>query len=240
MMQISATPPHMEWKSRSFSPRCPEAPPKVTISVKIIEQTHERFGRQTPPSLRRGVVQAVADSGCQTCTAGPEILSTLNCPNNYLITTKHRTAGITGSRLEIIGALFLNIELGNRTSNQMVYISKNCTGIYLSQTAMKDLAIVGVDFPNTTSAACPQDKICSCPDRTMTPDRPTEMLFEPMKSNLPKLKEWLLMAFASSAFNQCAHQPLPQMTGEPVRVTFKEDHKPYAVHTSIPVPHHWK
>ena len=105
---------------------------------------------------------------------------------------------------------------------------------------MKDLAIVGVDFPNTTSAACAQDEICSCSDRTTTPDRPTEMPFEPIESNLPKLKEWLLTAFASSAFNQCAHQPLAQMTGEPVRVTFKEDHKPYAVHTPIPVPHHWK
>eukprot|EP00794_Sanderia_malayensis_P020931 gene20931-22985_t len=30
------------------------------------------------------------------------------------------------------------------------------------------------------------------------------------------------------------------MTGEPMKVEFKDDCKPYAVHTPIPVPHHWK
>ena len=30
------------------------------------------------------------------------------------------------------------------------------------------------------------------------------------------------------------------MTGEPVKIAFNEDYKPYAVHTPIPIPHHWK
>ena len=30
------------------------------------------------------------------------------------------------------------------------------------------------------------------------------------------------------------------MTGEPVKVQFKEEAKPCAVHTPIPVPFHWK
>ena len=54
------------------------------------------------------------------------------------------------------------------------------------------------------------------------------------------MKKWLLEEFASSAFNQSPHQPLPVMIGEPIKLHFKEGTTPYAVHTPIPVPHHWK
>lgn len=230
----------MEWKETSFTPQRPEPPPTVNIKVNIIKKTHERFGKFTPLSIKQGVTQAVTDSGCQTCTAGPELLSLMNCPKSYLVTTRHRTIGITGSPLNIMGALFLRIELDNNFTNQMVYISNNCKGLYLSQTAMKDLGIVEGNFPNTQSAACTQSRTCPCIPRTPTPPRPTELPFPPTEVNIPKLKHWLLKTFESSAFNQCAHQPLPQMTGEPVKVEFKDHHKPYAVHTPIPVPHHWK
>ena len=30
------------------------------------------------------------------------------------------------------------------------------------------------------------------------------------------------------------------MTGEPVKLHFKDEVEPHAVHTPIPVPHHWK
>ena len=35
-------------------------------------------------------------------------------------------------------------------------------------------------------------------------------------------------------------QTLPTMTGEPVKLHFKEHAEPHAVHAPIPVPHHWK
>jgi len=116
-----------------------------------------------------------------------------------------------------------------------VYISKNCQGFYLSQTAMKDLGIIDESFPNSISATTesPSDE-CNCPKR------PTEIPFAPTEENIPKLKAWLLDAFASSALNQCPHQKLPKMTGEPIKLHLKEDAIPYAAHTPIPVPHHWK
>lgn len=30
------------------------------------------------------------------------------------------------------------------------------------------------------------------------------------------------------------------MTGEPVKLHFKEDAKPHVLHTPITIPHHWK
>ena len=41
-------------------------------------------------------------------------------------------------------------------------------------------------------------------------------------------------------FNTCTHQPLQAMTGEALKITFKPDAEPQAVHCPIPVPHHWK
>ncbi len=185
-------------------------------------------------------VIATADSGCQTCTAGPEILTKLKCPYTYLIKTKHRIVGITDAPLDIIGTIFLQISIGDRTTKQMVYISQNCCGFYLSQTAMKDLRIVNESFPNNHTSAASTSGTCTCSKRTATPARPTQIPFKPTADNIPKLKQWLFNAFGSSSFNQCPHQPLPTMTGDPVKLHFKENVTPHAIHTPIPVPHHWK
>ena len=67
-----------------------------------------------------------------------------------------------------------------------------------------------------------------------------QLPFEPTPDNLPKLKQWLLKTIKSSSFNQCSHQPLPTMTGDPVKLHLKDDAVPHAIHTPIPVPHHWK
>ena len=193
------------------------------------------------PLITNTDVTAIADSGCQTCTAGPELLNQLKCPYAYLVKTKHRIVGITHSPLNIMGTLFLKITKGEHTSNQMVYISKNCQGFYLSQTAMKDLHIVDKLFPHSISAATESNPDeCNCPKRTTPPERPHQIPFEQTEKNIPRLKSWLLDAFASSAFNQCPHQGLPKMTGEPVKLHLKENVTPYAAHTPIPVPHHWK
>ena len=231
----------MEWKDDSFAPTRPESPPKIGISIKVLEQTHEQFGKKDGPIISDLRTEAVADSGCQTCTAGPELLNKLKCSYAYLVKTKHKIVGITHAPLDILGTLFLRITYGGRSSNQMIYISKNCKGFYLSQTAMKDLGIVAENFPQSVSASMElQSDECHCPKRTPPPDRPKDIPFAPTQENIPKLKSWILDTFGSSAFNQCPHQELPMMTGEPVRLHLKEDAVPYAAHTPIPVPHHWK
>ena len=105
---------------------------------------------------------------------------------------------------------------------------------------MKYLGIVNKSFSNSISASTgsPPDE-CHCPRRTPPPNRPNDISFEPTQENVPKLKEWILDTFGSSAFNQCPHQQLSTMTGEFVRLHFKEDVVPYAAHTPIPVSHHW-
>ncbi len=117
-------------------------------------------------------------------------------------------------------------------------------GLFLSERACADLGIIDEDFPNvsTVGATTVQDEgdSCKCIPRSKAPDMPNELPFPPTRENVPKLKEWLINAFASSAFNKCAHQPLPEMTGSPMGVVFKENVVPHCVHTPLKVPVHWQ
>ena len=210
---------------------------------------HEKLGIKLKGS-RKGVhdarvIQTIADTGCQTCTAGPELLEELRCPDDYLIQCSHRIVGITHDSLNILGAVCIRFEHEDKTSRQMVYISKNIRGTFLSRTALEDLGVISRPFPTTASESPSQafkcgdiEAKCTCPERTPTPARPEEIPITPSKENVPKLKEWMLAQFASSAFNTCTYQPLQQMDSPPVKVTFKESVQPHAVHTPIQVPVH--
>ena len=86
--------------------------------------------------------------------------------------------------------------------------------------------------------AVEEDNTCDCPVRTRAPDPPTEMPFS--TNEVGKLKDWILERYASSTFNVCKHQPLPTMTGEPLRIFLDPDAKPHAVHTPSPIPVHFR
>ena len=153
------------------------------------------------------VIQTIADTGCQTCTAGPELLEELRYPDDYLIQCSHRIAGITHDSLNILGAVCIRFES---------------------------------ESPSQAFKCGDIEAKCTCPERTPTPARPEKIPITPSRENVPKLKEWILAQFASSAFNTCTYQPLQQMDSPPVKVTFKESAQPHAVHTPIQVPVHWE
>ena len=96
------------------------------------------------------------------------------------------------------------------------------------------------DSENSRNMAVSAKEKCDCPIRSKTPDPPKEIPFSPTDENVPKLEAWILDHYKGSAFNVCPHQPLQQMTGKPLGITFKEGAVPKAVHTPVPVPYHWK
>ena len=220
-------PPHMEWLGNTFSPQRPAKPPSLILYVKL-DQTHQhKFGKPLRHQPRSTPINAIADSGCQTCTAGLDFLYQMGCKESDTVTTNHKIVGITNASLGIIGVLFVTLHLGPNKSHQMVYISRNCRGLYLSQTAMKDLSIIEETFPHSRNCSTETSPTCNCPHRTPTPPKPTTIPFPPTSTNVPRLKEWLLSTFASSAFNTCAHQSLPTLLGEPVAIHFKADITPH-------------
>jgi hypothetical protein len=54
------------------------------------------------------------------------------------------------------------------------------------------------------------------------------------------LKDLLINHYSSSTMNMCAHQPLPSMSGPPLKFAIKPDAVPHAIYTPATVPVHWQ
>ena len=143
----------------------------------------------------------------------------------------------------------------DKTTKQMVYVTPDVTKLYISREACADLGIIEPSFPNAAAAAIsdtggtpritPTQGIarterCSCPRREKPPIRPTPPPFPITEENRGKLEEHLLHAYSSSTFNTCEHQPLPLMSGPPLRLMIDPLATPTAHHNPIPVPLHWQ
>ena len=84
---------------------------------------------------------------------------------------------------------------------------------------------------------------CNYPHRPKTPPPLVTALperFTGSDAEVPQLKEWLLNHYRSTAFNCCEHQPLPKMTGTPLRLNMDPEAIPVAIHKPAMVPLHWK
>ena len=73
-----------------------------------MHEAHKKLGVHWKGSRKRffnsHVVEAVTDTGCQTCTAGIDFLERIGCPESYLVPTSHliilgyRRIGVVASR----------------------------------------------------------------------------------------------------------------------------------------------
>ena len=245
----------MEWNGTEFSPSAPAPSPRLEVKVTLMPAAHKKLGIDWSGSRKNlhqsHFTNALTDSGCQTCTAGQDFLEDIGCPLSYLVPTSHRIMGITSSSLGIIGSVLLRIEVGGEVTRQMVHVSKNVRGLYLSETALKQLKILKEDFPRQSLCAsgteeprgahcCIDDGAPTCLKRSPTPKRPSKIPFDPIPENRKKLERWLVKEFAASAFNTCTHQPLQGMTGVPMTVKKKPGTDPPKAYTPIPVPFHYK
>ena len=258
--QGAKTFPHMEWDGEKFVPQTPAPSPIIKVDATLMEAAHKKLGMDWK-GTRKGAfltreVKGLADTGCQTCTAGVEFLTQIQCPRSYLVPTHHRINGITTTGLGIVGSVLIRFQINDKVTRQMVHISENIHGLYLSESALVELGVIHREFPQQTadvcgciacvgvapvSACCRDDGASECMERTSTPERPEVIPFEPTSENLEKFERWLLECFASSAFNTCTHHPLQAMTGVPMKAVKRKDGVTHPRwYTPIPVAFHWK
>ena len=170
-----------------------------------------------------------------------------------LVRTRHGLRSVNGRNLSIHGTIIADISHGTRKSTEIIYICEQVKGVYLSQTALKNLNILSSDFPknneseistSTTSGDGSSKDTdiapCGCPTRTACPELPTEIPFPATAEHQHEIETWISNYFCTSAFNTCEHQKLQSMSGEPLNISFLPDTRPVAIHKPIPVPHHWK
>ena len=242
--------PHMEWEADQFVPSAPKHHPELAITVTIVQDAHAKLGKHLTGKESARVVNGAkttgcADTGAMTCSGGTELLDLLHCPTRFLLKTSHRIHGVTGTSLDVMGSL-LRIEANGRVTRQVVYISRNTRGLYLSERALIDLGAVPGHFPAPAASANAATSMseplegcapCGCPKRSAVPEPPKTMPFPATESNREKLEQWMRSHFAASAFNTCGHQPLQEMSGSLIDIHFLPDMTPQAIHTPIPVPY---
>ena len=154
----------------------------------------------------------------------------------------------------------------SKTSKQLCYVSRHVAVTYLSHEVCLDLGLIPASFPeigscdrsptasihsltspsptkcsNTGVPASRDDVQCPCPRREPPPESPPVLPCAPTPENIPRLKQYIMDRFKSSAFNCCEHQPLRLMENSPpLRLFVEEGARPVAVHTPSQVPLHWQ
>ena len=199
-------------------------------------------------------MEAVADTGAQACVAGREHMRKLNLSIADLSKPSLELRHVGGDKLNVLGSKIVNMELNGENIDVEVYFIKGITSMYLSIEACKKMHIIPQNFPFTNikqsncetplpSAQNDDEEVevsgAQCEKAGKFPSRPKALPFPPTKENVSKLKEWLLQTFADTTFNTKADQ-LPVMAGKPHKIHLKPDAIPYAAHTPIPIPLHWK
>ena len=97
-----------------------------------------------------------------------------------------------------------------------------------------ELGVISPTFPFPPSVDTDSDnskKTVATVEATRTvPVKPASIPFEPLKENIPKLKEYIIYCFRNSAFNRS--KPFPKHAKPPAHIHLKPDHK-------VPKPAHW-
>ena len=187
---------------------------------------------------REAKIPAFADTGASLCVAGFSILKILGVKLHHLKPTQKNIVTATGNKIDCRGWFPAQLRLNNRTSQQNVYVCSNIQRLFLSKTGCIDLGIIHKDFPLPLNEPTPEVTTTSTPN---LPERPPQMPFLPTTENIPRLKDYLLKVFLTTAFNNDKSKPFPKMTGVPkAHIHLPPDAKPYCRSTPNQVPHYWK
>ena len=237
--------------------------PFVRLCAKIQKVDYENFGFHLSVLSNAISVEAMADTGCQSCLAGFKFIEKLKLSSKDLIPVNMQMHSADNHDISILGAVILRLsgrdQLGDeRITRQIIYITDSTDKLFFSREACMDLGIISAHFPVVggvpaqadrsvfSDANCARDISdvtpldCNCLKRTKPPPLPTTLPCPAPEENVVKLKQYLLECYSSSTFNTCEHQPLPMMEGSPMRLMIDPKAKPTAYHSPIPVPIHWQ
>ncbi|XP_021365018.1 uncharacterized protein LOC110457888 [Mizuhopecten yessoensis] len=233
--------------------------PFVNVTAKVTAEDYAALGFRLTRDTSNVSIQAMADTGCQSCLAGLKVIRRLGLRESELIPVTMQMHTATYGGIKILGATILRLigkdKAGNtKETRQMTYVTSSTDKLFLSREACAALGIIHDSFP-TVGAQVPsasihvdatfslpdhQVKACDCPTRQLPPPPPTKLPFPATTENVGHLKGYLLDHYKSSTFNTCEHQTLPLMNGPPLKLMVDSNAKPVAHHTPVPVPIHWQ
>ena len=231
--------------------------PTLNLEISTKKEDYDNFGSKYV-KLSQKKIEVVADSGAQSCLWSRDEFLGCGLKMSDLCEVHHVMEAANAAPIRIDGAIILRLSARGKSGDLVeaaviVYVSPDASRFYLSKEAMVQLGIINQNFPQVgaafdKSSGCsispaPQfvkSEVCDCPRREYPPERPAKLPFEANKENTPKMKAWVEKRFASSTFNKCPHQPLPAITGPPLKIHIDPNAKPVAFLKPSSVPLHWQ
>ena len=166
---------HQTWDAQSGVWSQKRSPPQPNIDLWISARTEDfrLHGHTLRVETKHLAVTGMADTGCQSCLAGPSLLTALRLSPADLIPVNLRMRSASGTKLPILGAALLRIKT-QRTgveTRQMVYFSPIASTLYLSLATCTDLGLIPRDFPlSTPMPPSGDDKATRAAPGPVTPD----------------------------------------------------------------------
>ena len=138
------------WLNHAFQPQ-----PTIQLQARLHPDDYSSLGYQLPSYNQSVTVTALADTGCQCCLAGTNLLQHLNLRNDDLIPTKMAMNAANNKAINILGAVVVRLKSLNNLQNttetrQMIYITTDTDRMFLSREACAALGIIQKDFPHIT------------------------------------------------------------------------------------------
>ena len=211
--------------------------PRLRLRATTEKTDYYSLGLNKFVSITPFHIDVVTDSGAQACVWSLKGFILSGFKTSDLIPIKHSMAAANKLPIKIEGAIVLRLSGKDDNGEKhecavIVYVSSDVDDFFLSEEAMKQLAIIPKDFPRIGAAKTPQNTVpCNiaevtvepqkdtcpsgCVKRTPTPGLPSELPFPAVPENISKFEEYCKTTYASSVFNQCPHQTLPEMGDSP-------------------------
>ena len=235
--------------------------PSLRLRMTTCREDYDKLGIPYPEVQPRHV-DVVVDSGAQTCLWSRRTFLKSGFTLKDLIPVHHMMKAANTAPINIDGAIFIRLSGTTSGGDQveaaaMTYISPDTDNFYLSRESMMQLGIIDRSFPQLGAAPYnyTQDSEaaaeiagtettvyadCGCLKRELPPEKPANLPFPCNTENVDKMKAWLLTRYASSTFNKCPHQKLPEMEGPPIKIHVNPNAIPVTLRKPAPVPLHWQ
>ena len=133
------------------------SPTSHAVIISAREEDFRAHGHTLARETHHLTITAMPDTGCQSCLAGPSLMSSLHLSENELIPVSLVMHSASGTNLPILGAALLRIrvQLTGIETRQMVYFSSMATKLYLSLATCIDLGLIPKEFPFSTPMQAP-------------------------------------------------------------------------------------
>ena len=179
------------------------------------------------------------DSGANICLAGPKQLTHLGLASHQLLPCNKRVKTVGGSILTCTGWIPVKFEIEGHATTQPLFICNKVDRLYFSKQGCIETRILPPRYPqpmaNSISAVSTPP---TAQPRPPPRKPPSQLPYPATPENVPKLEAYIREQFATTAFNNSP--PFPSLSGPPAHIHLQPNAVPYARHTPIPVPHHWK